>query len=168
MFVFRLTQKMLKEMDAEPTEVKMSVPLTSWHVNLYMINRKKSIVFVNDRSLLCLILTGVRNTQYKKLSDIFRIQLHKYLTSEGLEDALIQAYINEGNKVTISGSSNRSVLGTMNEIMFVTKEMSRQFTDQQECNRWMNRVIYKPIDYERPIEVFKREMKEYYDVGLAT
>lgn len=162
MFVIRSTQKLLKELNVEPTKVDISAPFNSWHANIFLHNRKKNIVFMNDLSRVSLAIFGIKKAQYKHLHDIFREELRLYLVSEGIEAQWIDSYLEEGEQMVYSTTNNRSVIGTMVEITNVICEINKEFSDATEQNQWNNRFIYKANEYEHPIKVFKAEMERRY------
>lgn len=82
MIVLRFTQSLLKDMKIIPTEDGEIDPLWSWHVNIYRLNNRKHIVFVNDLTRLCLIVDGVRSSQLNTLKEKFITNLRAYLLSK--------------------------------------------------------------------------------------
>lgn len=146
-------------MKATPVE-NFEVPsLFSWHVNIYKLNNRKHILFVNDCSRLCVIVDGVRTGQGSQLIEKFRTTLKQYLVSEGIEEGLVNSYLKEGSDIQISKTNSRSVLGTMNEItMFKIDDEE----DNMKRLKWLNRMIYKPIDYHEPIKVFIEAITNEY------
>lgn len=153
MIILRLTQSLLKDMKTTPIEVDNDVPnLFSWHVNIYQLNKRKHIVFVNDLTRLTLIIDGVRTGQLTKLKEKFMETLEEYLLAEGIKGSDIKSYIQNSSDITISKTNSRSVLGTMKEVTFFSED---DFIDNIARMKWLNRLIYKPIAYQRPINYFK-------------
>lgn len=156
MIVLRFTQSLLKDMKSAQIQVDDISPLFSWHVNIYKLNNKKHILFVNDLSRLCLIIDGIRTSQLSLLKEKFLITLETYLQEEGIEKNMIDRYLKEGSELSISKTNNRSVIGTMTEISIFEKD---NFTDNMQRMKWLNRLIYKAIEYNEPIKVFKEALK---------
>lgn len=162
MIVIRLTQKLLKDMKIDPLEVDIVAPLFSWHCNILILNRKKHILFINDFSRLSVIIDGVRSSQPKVLKEKFLSVLNTYLVQEGIDRRIIDSYIRDGQEMVISKTNNRSVLGTMKEISFHSTDTHLEFSNNIELISWLNRLIYKPIDYYKPNDVFKEALKKHY------
>ncbi|GBG07616.1 hypothetical protein PAT3040_02172 [Paenibacillus agaridevorans] len=156
MIVLRFTQSLLKDMKSAQIQVDDISPLFSWHVNIYKLNNKKHILFVNDLSRLCLIIDGIRSSQLSLLKEKFLITLETYLQEEEIEKNMIDRYLKEGSELSISKTNNRSVLSTMTEISIFETD---NFTDNMQRMKWLNRLIYKPIEYNEPIKVFKEALK---------
>ncbi|SDW37961.1 hypothetical protein [Paenibacillus sp. PDC88] len=159
MLALRFTQKLLKDMKTAPVEIEEIDLLFSWHVNILQL-RKKHIIFVNDSSRLCLIIDGIRSSQVGKLQEKFISGLKEYLQLEGLRKSLIDQYFLEAGNVKIGKTNNRSVLGTMNEMTFYCDNVV--FVHSYDLSAWLNKMIFKPIDYEEPINVFKKEIERRY------
>lgn len=159
MLALRFTQKLLKDMNSTPVELGEVDPLFSWHVNILQL-RRKHILFVNDSSRLCLIIDGIRSSQLGKLQEKFKAELKEYLLLEGVERSKIDQYFFEAGEIRIGKTNNKSVLGTMNEISFYC--INTEFNHTFDLSAWLNSMIYKPIDYEEPINVFKKALEEKY------
>ena len=156
MIILRLTQTLLKDMKVNPEDVNDELTLLSWHVNIYKLNNRKHIVFINDLSRLCVIIDGIRTGQLSMLKEKFLTTLKEYLLSEGVKKDKIDRYVQEGSEFLIARTNNRSVLGTMKEATFFTED---DFKDNIERLKWLNKLIHKPINYQKPIQVFKEAVE---------
>nr|WP_181151004.1 hypothetical protein [Paenibacillus sp. PCH8] len=128
---------------------------------------RKHYVFMNDLSRLSLTVNGIRTNQASKLAGIFKMNLADYLAVEKLPDHLVNYYLEKCNESTITKTDSRSVISTMNEIMLVMKTLEveeHDFRDKDERHMWGNRSIYKPIDYNKPIEVFVKELQTRFEM----
>ncbi|MGF7030987.1 hypothetical protein J2T17_001893 [Paenibacillus mucilaginosus] len=162
LIVLKFTQALLKDMKAVPMECHDSgeLSLFHWHVNIYQLNRRKHIVFINDLSRLCILIDGIRSGQVTRLQEKFLLTLRTYMVSEGIGEAVMDAYLREGSEIMISKTNSRSVLGTMKEATYFTED---DFEDDLSRLQWMNRLFYKPIDYRNPIVVFKEAITLHYE-----
>jgi hypothetical protein len=158
--VIRATKILLKELTVDISEIEDISLLFSWHVNMFQLNNRKYLVFMNDLTRLSLSISGIRNTQYKNLKEIFLKELKEYLVYEQIDEAKISEYLNYCHTMVITKSNSRSVLSTLSEIMLVMKslEKDKDFINNMERNKWNNRFIYKPINYAKPIDVFSQEI----------
>lgn len=159
--MLRFTQKLLKDMKVAPNELEGIPDFFSWHVNIMQLKRKY-ILFVHDASRLCIVLEGIRSNQSAKLIEQFRAELKQYLLYEGIQKRFMNQYLLEAGEIVIARTNSRSVLGTMNEIAFSCSVIEREFSSLMEREKWLNSLIYKPINYEEPIDVFKQSLNSYY------
>ncbi|GIQ70745.1 hypothetical protein XYCOK13_35690 [Xylanibacillus composti] len=159
MLALRFTQKLLTDMKVAPIELDEVNSLFSWHVNILQL-RKKHIIFVNDLSRLCLVIDGIRSAQLGKLQEKFVAELKEYLLLEGLKKSQIEQYFFETGEINIGKTNDRSVLGTLKEMSLYCDGV--EFGHTFDLSAWLNKMIYKPIDYEEPIKVFKDTLKRKY------
>ncbi|MDP9701578.1 hypothetical protein J2T16_004520 [Paenibacillus intestini] len=155
MLALRLTKDLLKDMKVTSVEDINAALFLSWHVNIYNLNKRKHIVFVNDLTRLAIIIDGIRTGQIGRLKEKFMITLREYLLREGVNESLINRYFANSEEVVISKTNNRSVLGTMKEVTWFIED---DFHDNIERMKWLNRMIHKPIDYKEPINYFKESL----------
>jgi hypothetical protein len=149
-------------MKVTPIESEDKEQFYSWHVNIYKLNNRKHIIFINDLSRLCVIIDGVRSSQINVLKEKFLSTLNSYLLSEGINQSVINAYLKDGSEIIFSKTNNRSVLGTMKEITMYTTDTHLEFNNNIERMKWLNKLIYKPIDYNEPKKVFKEALNNHY------
>jgi hypothetical protein len=158
LITLRLTKDLLKDMKITAIE-DIDVPqLLSWHVNIYHLNKRKHIVFVNDLTRLSLIIDGIRTGQLDRLKEKFLEILREYLLREGVKANEINSYLDYCKEIVITKTNSRSVLGTMKEVTFFSED---HFNDNFDRMKWLNRLIHKPIDYNEPINVFKEAIKAH-------
>ncbi|MGZ7440799.1 DUF6933 domain-containing protein [Paenibacillus sp. TH7-28] len=118
------------------------------------------IIFVNNSSRLCLILDGIRSSQLSKLQEKFKSELKEYLQLEGIKKSVIEQYLFEAGEVSIGITNDKSVLATMTEMLRYSR--SAEFDHTFDLSAWLNSLIYKPIDYQKPIKVFKDALERKY------
>ncbi|GIO39493.1 hypothetical protein J41TS12_43540 [Paenibacillus antibioticophila] len=159
MLALRFTQKLLTDMKVTPIELGEVNSLFSWHVNILQL-RKKHIIFVNDMSRLCLVIDGIRSSQPVILQEKFMTELKEYLQLEGLEKGQIEQYFLEAGEVGIGKTNDRSVLGTLTEMSLYCD--GAEFGHTSDLSAWLNKLIYKPIEYQKPIKVFKETLNRRY------
>lgn len=157
MIILRLTKDLLKDMKIAPVEEIHAASLFSWHVNIYNLNKRKHIVFVNDLTRLAIIIDGIRTGQIERLKDKFMLTIREYLLQEGVHESWIHIYLEHGTEIVLSKTNNRSVLGTMKEVTWFIED---DFIHNIERLKWLNRRIHKPIDYKEPIAFFKESIKD--------
>lgn len=170
LLIIRSTKNLLKDMkiDKSITKIDIADPFFSWHANLVFVNKRKHIVLINDLSRLSLTIAGIRSTQYKNLNNIFKEQLKNYLVSENINNSTINEYLDECNEAVYTTTNNRSILGTLNDIVLIMQEAGKEFDNYYDLNRWNNDRIYKSIDlnnqrqYLRPIELYNKELENRY------
>jgi len=166
MMILKATKAALKDLNVKPLNLDLSDPFLSWHVNFFNLYGNKHYVFMNDLSRLSLTVTGIRKNQPEKMKEALISDLRDYLDIEQVSKMLIHSYLRNCDEIEITKTDNRSVLSTENEIMKVMKSLERrkidEFKDPIRRHTWNNRIIYSPIDYQKPLEVFIKELERRY------
>lgn len=135
--------------------------LGQWHANLIYINRQKSLLFVNDRTLLNFIILGLDRAQIKELPEHFRLWLSCVLSDEGIPEDIKEKILSEYAELVFAKSSNRSVLGSANELAFHYKHAIHEAGGVHswqvaEIIREMNRMPLQAIETKFPIDELAR------------
>ena len=132
MQLIRCTKKLQKEMGLKKAGLHEEEPssscLGSWHANLIHIDRRKCVLFVNDRTLFNFIAPDVGRAQIKELDTLFREYLQCVLAEEGVPESAKQQIDAEYSEVAYANTKSKSVLGSMNDIAL---HYSKNITDRQ-------------------------------------
>ncbi|WP_251572725.1 hypothetical protein [Paenibacillus sp. MER TA 81-3] len=94
------------------------------------------------------------------MQEKFISELKEYLLLEGVRRSLVNKYLFEAGEVCIGKTNVKSVLGTMTEMSLYCR--NAEFDHTLDLSAWLNSMIYKPIDYEEPIKVFKKTLERKY------
>ena len=60
--LIQCTRKLLDKLDVKPKEAVEENSLFSWHANLIKLNRRNTVVLVNDKNRYVIVLTGLKQT----------------------------------------------------------------------------------------------------------
>jgi len=130
--------------------------LGPWYANLFLVERKKCLIFVNSRTLFSFIVINQTKKDIKQIGDIFRRNLSARLWAESISHNLIDRIMEDHKKIILCKTSDRRVLGSMNEFIFhfrVICEMEEGFAniDIDKVNTQIARNIMKlNNEYIRP------------------
>jgi len=122
MQLIRCTAKLIKEMDLKKSDLIGDAPklsfLGQWHANLIYINRKKCVLFANDKTLINFIVPDVPRAEIRELGTMFKEIFRCVLVLEGFKDETVEKIMSEYSEIQFGKSNNRSVLGTLNDLAF--------------------------------------------------
>ena len=122
MQLIRCTKKLQKEIGLKKSDLQTSPPsfsfLGQWHANLIYINRRKCVLFANDKTLFNFIAPDVSRAQIRELDSLFRSWLIPVLKHDGLGASIINRIVTEYETLSYASSDNRSVLGSLNDLAF--------------------------------------------------
>jgi len=113
-------RKFLGIKDSELLEkVSDSSVLGAWYVNLFPIERRKALIFMNERTLLSFIIYGVRKDNTKSLPEVLCRGLHQLLNFASVDPVLIERALSDYETYYYSKTDSKRALGNMNEIVFL-------------------------------------------------
>ena len=168
MRIIHCTQKLLKELDVPIIEPDMT-PLDSqclgnWYANLIRIDRKKCLLFTNEKTLYSFLIPHVKKANLKNIVDEFMINLSFNLQYEGFSLDVIAKVMQEYNEIDFAKTASRKVLGSMNELAFYYEVliMGKEGLGNVkilELNHSINRTIMGAIKYGHPIEALKKVLQ---------
>ena len=156
----------LKPKDLQVNETEFSF-LGPWHANLIYIDRRKTLLFVNDRTLFNFIIPDVTRSQIRKLPEQFRLMLSCVLAEEAIPEEVRQRILAEYKELGFAKSSSKSVLGSSNDIAFHYKYLILEAGGVHswrvpEIIRELNRMPMKAIKHTFPIE----ELAHLYGISV--
>jgi len=161
MQLIRCTKKLQKEMGLKKADLHEAEPasscLGSWHANLIHIDRRKCVLFVNDKTLFNFIAPDVTRAQIRELDVLFREFLLSVLAEEAVPDSARQKISAEYTEVAYANSKSKSVLGSMNDLAFHYKFCILSEGGVHSCMvpsiiSKLNRMPMGAIEYRYPIE----------------
>ena len=161
MQLIRCTAKLQKEMGLKKTDLVEDAPdfsyLGPWHANLLFIDRRKCVLFVNDKTLFNFIVPDVSKAVISQLDDLFRNHLQCILADEGLPKTVRDKIAVEYVDVAYARTNSKSVLGSMNDLAFHYKFNIQETGGVHspavpDIISRLNRMPMSAIEYGFPIE----------------
>ena len=168
MQTIKCTAKLRKEMGLKnpaPTE-KQGFPedplLGAWHANLLYINRRKSVLFVNDKTLYSFIFIRLSRAEIRELANVFTVGFRLNLLLEGFSEAQIEEIMQEYTSIQFAKTDNKSVLGSMNDLAFHYK-YHLEVDGEGELSRIvhkLNRMPMGALKYAYPIDKLRESVEK--------
>jgi hypothetical protein len=160
----------LKEVGLKPADLWLDDPnfsfLGQWHVNLLFIDRRKCVLFVNDRTLFNFIVPDVNRAQIRALPDLFLSSLSCVISAEEFPKEVKRRILEEYDEIALAKSSNRSVLGSANDLAYhyklhILNAGGIHSWRVPEIIRHLNRMPMQAIKLKFPIE----ELRALYGIA---
>jgi len=164
MLQLRCTRKVLDQFnisnetlsDPEPTEATLG----NWYVNVATIDRRKTMVFMSERTLLSFILFGARKRNSKSLGEMFILGLIQLLELEGFTEKQISSVIGREGLISITKTDNPKALGNMNDLIRIYEHKIWYEHGFKHCDLWQiirstNRMPQKNIGWGYSIDLAK-------------
>jgi hypothetical protein len=165
MRIIHCTKKLLKELDVplvEPDKIPSHPEgLGNWYANLLRIDRRKCIIFTNEKTLYTFLIPKVLKANVKNIEEEFLIHLSYNLESEGFRLEVINKVMLECQQIGFAKTINKSVLASMNDLVHkyefeIMREGGINNIRMLPINHRINRTPMGALKYESPIEVLKK------------
>ena len=135
--------------------------LGDWYGNLFYHNRKKCLLFVAEKTLLCFVVTEVtRSADSQTCEEVFREGLFRLLLDEGFHANQVSQLLDECREIKYAATADRGMIGSMNELVKEAQFWLGQLgtpaaPDIAAIHQTLNRNPLKPISYRFAIDVTK-------------
>ena len=156
--IIRFTGKLAKKMNLGPiTKVnKDPGPFLDWYSTVFTANRAQYILTTNTSSLLSVIMYGQGIVDDNMFLNKFFHILGEYLHDIGSGFVFDRILAPGSSMVTLSKTIDRSVLGSMNEMVAHSKAMLKDdAVGAWEVMESINKIPFKAIAYQSPVEAFQ-------------
>ncbi len=90
--------------------------LGHWYVNAIQTGRRKSLVFMSERTLLSFLICGMRKDNSKDLPELFIRGLSQLLALENFTSKEIHRCLPEDEILVLAKSTNRKALGNLTDL----------------------------------------------------
>lgn len=162
--IIRCTQKLLSELKAHP---EPSEPVTEsfmdCHATLFLIQRHKCVMISNDLTLFTVFIPFLRKPEFKFFDRVVGEYFFKNLLHENFSQVQIEAVLSEFKNVSFQKTSNRRVIGSMNDLRRaveyrVYEAGSLDRINLYELNEQLNRTYLGAINRKYPIKVLREKL----------
>ena len=163
MMQLKCTRKLLDFAGLKPAPLPEAngTLLGAWHVNTEVIGRYRFLLFLNDKTLYCLVGVIPATEKTAHLPVIFRHLLASAILKNGVDQAHIEQVAREYVDETITRTDSRKVLGNLNDMFnqtcyVIEDAMSKNRPlDLLEIENHLNRIPQRNIGWRFSVDVFK-------------
>jgi hypothetical protein len=162
MRIIHCTQKLLKELGNPPLvdTVADTEGLGNWYANLIRIDRKKCLLFTNEKTLYSFLIPNVLKKNIRNIEEEFLINLSFNLQAEGFSLEVVKLVMQEYTEIGIAKTASKTVIGAMTQLMFeyeVLIEMKEGLENVKvlEMNKHINRSLMRGSRHLHPIEMLQ-------------
>ena len=164
MRLIHCTAKLLKELGNPPLQSPDTEPnaegLGNWYANLLRIDRRKCILFTNEKTLYSFLIPKVKKENLQNIFDEFLFNLNMNLQAEGFPLEVINRVMAEYREMGFAKTASKTVLGAMTQLMFefeVLIEMKEGLDNVKilEMNKDINRSLMRGSRHLHPIEMLQ-------------
>ena len=141
---------------AEPQSADAA--LGNWYVNLVKIDRRNSLIFMSERTLMSFLVFGVRKSNSTQLAEIFFRGVVQLLELEGFTETEIETALGSDWTLTVARTDNRKALGNLNDLARIYEHKVWYEHGFKHCDLWKitsstNRMPQKNIGWGYSIDL---------------
>lgn len=93
--IINCTKKLQDELGIKLEKLEVTDRLYSWHAHIIRVNRRKTVVLVNDASRYQVVLHGLKAKDFKNLDQLILDGIATILLSDGVNPQLVDAYLEQ-------------------------------------------------------------------------
>lgn len=163
------TKKLQDDLKIKPEKIEVSDSLFSWHANIIRINRRKTIVLVNDVSGYVVILHGVKAKGFKNIKRLISDSIRETLIADCIKPDIVEKYLADAGEISFSKTQNRSLVARMNKGCEAADVFDTEYnTDkliQDDVAKKANNWVFVHIDKDifNPNDLFYKFLEERYN-----
>lgn len=161
------TKKLYDTMKIKPNAIvpMKREPFYEWHANLFMFDRRKGVIIMNNKTRYCIVLYGLKAQHFKKFDSIVLTAIKETFLAEGFLENKIDTYIANCGEVIYTKTHDRSILSQINDFHISISWVIEDYLPSDninlvELNRWTGDLMCGSLGYAHPIDLLKKEMSE--------
>lgn len=172
MLQLRCTAKVQKALGIKPGDLaeptKGDSLLGNWYINLFTVDRRKTLIFVNEKTLLSFIIFGIKKSNIKNTPETFLRGLDQLLTIEGFTPRDIDKVFRDYEAYQFTKTVSRSVLGNMNDLVdlykhYILYDGGFKHVDVGKVILQINRTPQRNLGWSNSIEMIRELLTSQTD-----
>ena len=159
--IFRLTEKLAKKIKVAPLQPIPADPnpYADWTAHLFTTARTQYILVSNTESLYSVVMPGKGVTSDSAFLHAVANAIGEFLPADGNEFIFKRFIAPEMGKAAFAKTLNRSVTGSMNDLIFQAKIDLLHFSlSLSDVSSRLNEVPMSFLEYKHPRNVFMTMM----------
>lgn len=164
--LIQCTKKLLTELKVNPMPSIEEEPLFSWHANILTVNRRKTLVLMNDSNRYIIVLHGLKAKDFKKIDELILQAIRETYREESIRDEVIESYLSRSQVLTFTKTRDKTLVARMNKacdnVYFSGRDLDQHSIYQVLLSKRASRLIVGRgnNDYTRPNEDLYRDLEE--------
>lgn len=167
------SKKLLDELKLKPaTPAEELPPVYCWSAHIVLINRRKTLVCVNDFSRFGFVLYGLKAKDYKRLETLLVEEIRRCFLDYCVKPESADEYLSAYPDVQLVKSSSRKSVARLNKavelVKYLADSLEYEKFSQPIMNRRLNSELISDSDagYLYPNEKMFSELKSIYGKDL--
>jgi hypothetical protein len=162
--VIHCTRKLIEELGVFPEEVAEN-PLFSWHANLILVNRKKTLVLENDLTRYPIVLVGLKASDLINIKDVILASIRETLLFDGISKEVVDKFLKLSGPITFTRAQDKKKISCVNQtcqnIYYEDELLNFEVINQSAISRKLAGLLVKDKngEYQRINEYLYKELE---------
>ncbi len=165
--LIQCTKKLLNELGIKDETAAEDNPLFSWHAHLITLNRRKTVVLVNDLNRYVIVLYGLKAKNFDQFNEYILQGIRETLREEGVKEEIIERFLSDSGKISFVKTKNRVTVARMNKacdnVYFYQELLNENSIYNTELSKRVSRTLVGngKNDYIRPCEEMYKDIENF-------
>ncbi len=151
--LIKCTKKLLAELKLPPEPIDDSPPFFCWHANCAIVNRRKSILLINDAAKTLVLLYGLKGPDYKRIASIISESISQTFASHGFSQETVAKYMQKAGELSFTATTSKSLLSNLTQSILYLPAYIDDFTTES-----FNQLKYNTIMYNYPFTIGRQQV----------
>lgn len=159
--IFRLSTKLAAKLKVTPSKAQPldENPFADWSAHIFTADRTQFVIVTNTASLYSTVFYGRGIPSDSHFSERAVSSLREFIEDDGLAIIYKKFVAPASNKVQFSKALNRSVTGSMNNLIVHAKMwLTEGELSSHDTAFKLNDIPFSPFKYRKPREVFTGQL----------
>lgn len=171
--VIGCTKKLQDEIGITSKSSDEEKDLFSWSAHLVIMNRRKTVVVVNDSNRFGFVLYGLKAKEFKRIDELIVQGIRRCFQNEKIKDEIIEGYLSEAGAISFSKTKGPKYVSSLNkacELVGVFENLldSSNIYQTKVTDKINNDLVkIDKNDYEHPFDLLLKDFKQAYGDSIA-
>ncbi|WP_412915289.1 DUF6933 domain-containing protein [Brevibacillus sp. 179-C 1.1 NHS] len=165
---FQCTKKLIAELKVTVSDKEKiaSEPLYRWHAHLFVHQRRKCVLVMNNVTRYNFVMYGLKKAEFNRFDQLVKEKIAENLLAEGIGQSLVEKYLQNVGAAAYTETSDRSILSQMNDMIWIAQEdMDRNMRESNELgldkvNQFLNDYIMTKLPQLFPRKAMMEALEE--------
>lgn len=165
--LIQCTKKLLDALKIKPEQAPDEEPLFSWHANLLVINRRKTLVLMNDSSRYLVVFHGLKAKDFKNLNTRIIDTIRETLLADLIKPEIVERFLKHSSEIGYAKTKNRTMVARLNKscerVWAYSDELNPETIIQTPISKRVNASLVGDGkgDYILPNELMYQELETF-------
>lgn len=136
-----------------------------WHANLFIFNRRKGVIMMNNQTRYSVVMYGLKAEQFKKFDQVALAAIERTFLTEGFSEKAVAQYIKNCQEVVFTKTHDRSVISQMNDMLLIASYWTEDYLSATELcvtdlSKRLGESPLGSLKYAYPINLLRQAMSE--------